>query len=41
MLNTSFRMFPESAAATGEKEGEVAPNADQIAFTQLLRGLHI
>src|SRR5208337_1841951 len=23
VLNTSFRMFPESAAATGEKEGEV------------------
>ena len=41
VLNTTFRMFPESAAATGGKEGEVAPTADQIAFTQLLRGLHI
>ena len=41
VMNTAFRMFPESAAASGTKEGEVAPNADQIAFTQLLRGLHI
>jgi NAD(P)-dependent dehydrogenase (short-subunit alcohol dehydrogenase family) len=41
VLNTAFRMFPESAAARGAKEGEVAPTADQIAFTQLLRGLHI
>ena len=41
VLNTTFRMFPESAAATGGKEGEVALSADQIAFAQLLRGLHI
>ena len=41
VLNTAFRMFPESAAARGEKEGDVAPSADQIAFTQLLKGLHI
>ncbi len=41
VMNTAFRMFPESAAASGTKEGEVAPNADQIAFTQLLKGLHI
>jgi len=41
VMNNAFRMFPESAAARGEKEGEVAPTADQIAFTQLLRGLHI
>jgi NAD(P)-dependent dehydrogenase (short-subunit alcohol dehydrogenase family) len=41
VLNTTFRMFPESAAATGGKEGDVAPTADQIAFAQLLKGLHI
>ena len=41
VLNTAFRMFPESAAASGEKDGEIAPNADQIAFTQLLRGLYL
>ncbi len=41
LLNTAFRMFPESAAARGEKEDETAPTADQIAFTQILKGLHI
>ncbi len=41
ILNTAFRMFPENAAARGGKEGEVAPSADQIAFTQLLKGLHV
>ncbi len=41
ILNTAFRMFPESAAARGEKDGGIAPSADQIAFTQLLKGLHI
>ena len=41
LLNTAFRMFPESAAARGEKESETAPTADQIAFTQILKGLHI
>ena len=41
VLNTTFRMFPESAAARGVKEGEVAPTVDQIAFAQLLRGLHL
>ncbi len=41
ILNTAFRMFPESAAARGEKEREAAPSADQIAFTQLLKGLHL
>jgi len=41
VLNTAFRMFPESAAARGGKEGEAAPTADQIAFTQLLKGLHL
>ena len=39
ILNTSFRMFPDSAAATG-KAGSEVPTADQIAFTQMLRGLH-
>ncbi|MGA8917847.1 MAG: hypothetical protein WB540_03875, partial [Pseudolabrys sp.] len=40
IMNTSFRMFPDSAAAAGEKIGTEVPTADQIAFTQMLRGLH-
>jgi NAD(P)-dependent dehydrogenase (short-subunit alcohol dehydrogenase family) len=41
VLNTAFRMFPESAAARGEKVGETPPTADQIAFAQVLKGLHL
>jgi hypothetical protein len=40
ILNTAFRMFPDSAAASGEKTSGETPTADQIAFTQMLRGLH-
>jgi hypothetical protein len=41
IMNTSFRMFPESAAAAGKKESEAPPqSADQIAFSQLMRGIH-
>ena len=41
IMNTSFRMFPDSTAAVGQKEGAPAqPTADQIAFTQLMRGIH-
>jgi hypothetical protein len=40
IMNTAFRMFPESAAAHG-KPGEVPePTPDQLAFTQLMRGMH-
>jgi NAD(P)-dependent dehydrogenase (short-subunit alcohol dehydrogenase family) len=39
-MNTLFRMFPDSAAATGEKVESAAPTTDQLAYTQLLRGLH-
>ncbi len=39
IMNTSFRMFPDSAAAKGAKGADM-PTADQIAFTQLLKGLH-
>ncbi len=41
VMNTTFRMFPESAAALHEGQSEAAPTADQIAFTQLLRGLYL
>ena len=41
VLNTAFRMFPESSAALKDKGLDTAPSADQIAFTQLLRGLYL
>ncbi|MCX8004262.1 MAG: SDR family oxidoreductase [Burkholderiaceae bacterium] len=41
VMNTAFRMFPESEAARGVKEGEKAkPTPDQIAFANLMRGIH-
>ncbi len=39
-MNTSFRMFPDSSAAAHKKEGQQAASADQIAFTQIMRGIH-
>ena len=41
VMNTSFHMFPESAAARGEATGAEKPTADQIAFAQLMRGMHL
>jgi NAD(P)-dependent dehydrogenase (short-subunit alcohol dehydrogenase family) len=43
VMNTTFRMFPDSDAAVKTKElkGEkVKPSADQIAFANLMRGIH-
>jgi NAD(P)-dependent dehydrogenase (short-subunit alcohol dehydrogenase family) len=42
VMNTSFRMFPDSDAAKGPKDGEkaVKATADQIAFANLMRGIH-
>jgi hypothetical protein len=34
-------MFPDSSAAAHKKEGgQPAPSADQVAFTQIMRGIH-
>ena len=41
IMNTTFRMFPDSDAAKGAKDGEkVKASADQIAFANLMRGIH-
>ncbi len=41
IMNTSFRMFPDSDAARSQR-GDAKPqlNADQVAFQQLMRGIH-
>jgi NAD(P)-dependent dehydrogenase (short-subunit alcohol dehydrogenase family) len=41
IANTTFRMFPDSGRAKSEQPGDDALTADQIAFTQLLRGFHL
>lgn len=42
VMNTAFRMFPESAAAMGDKDAtDAPPTADEIAFATLMRGIHL
>ena len=42
VMNTSFRMFSDSAAAKGAREGETKQaSADQVAMAQLMRGIHL
>ncbi|MDJ0657502.1 MAG: SDR family oxidoreductase [Xanthomonadales bacterium] len=40
VMNTAFRLFPDSAAARGKKGEEQAPTSEQIAFASLMRGIH-
>ncbi|EDY87411.1 male sterility C-terminal domain [gamma proteobacterium HTCC5015] len=41
VLNTAFTLFPDSAAARGEKSDKAAAvSAEQMAFAQLTRGIH-
>ncbi|MEF8698237.1 MAG: SDR family oxidoreductase [Candidatus Accumulibacter sp. UW26] len=39
-MNTSFRMFPNSSAAEQKPQEPAAQTADQIAFSQIMRGIH-
>ncbi|HET6565063.1 MAG TPA: SDR family oxidoreductase [Xanthomonadales bacterium] len=40
VMNSAFRMFPDSAAAQGVKEGQVQASQEQLAFASLMRGIH-
>ncbi len=40
VMNTSFRMFPDSAAAKGDKEAKPKLSAEAIAMSQMMRGIH-
>ncbi|MFO1269751.1 MAG: SDR family oxidoreductase [Rubrivivax sp.] len=42
VMNTSFRMFPDSSAAKGDKAGSAKPqlSAEAVAMQQLMRGIH-
>ena len=41
ILNTGYKLFPDSAAARGKKEvPEEAPSSEGIAFAHLMRGVH-
>jgi NAD(P)-dependent dehydrogenase (short-subunit alcohol dehydrogenase family) len=40
IMNTSFRMFPDSEAAKGQKGGAPQLSAEAIALQQMMRGIH-
>ena len=43
VMNTAYRMFPDSAAATGgqgEGKPEASPTKEAVMFASLLRGVH-
>jgi hypothetical protein len=40
IMNSAFRMFPDSAAAKGVKDHQVAATQEQLAFASLMRGIH-
>lgn len=41
IMNTTYRMFPDSTAAKGKADGAAPmPSADQVAFSQIMRGIH-
>jgi NAD(P)-dependent dehydrogenase (short-subunit alcohol dehydrogenase family) len=39
-MNTSFRMFPDSGAAKGEKGAKAQLSAEAVALQQMMRGIH-
>lgn len=41
LMNSAFQLFPDSAAAKGQKTGGEAPaSSEQVAFASLMRGVH-
>jgi NAD(P)-dependent dehydrogenase (short-subunit alcohol dehydrogenase family)/thioester reductase-like protein len=40
IMNTAFRMFPDSAAAKGEKAPKPTLSPEAIAMAQMMRGIH-
>jgi hypothetical protein len=40
VMNTTFRMFPDSEAARGDKGEKPKLSAEAIALQQMMRGIH-
>ena len=40
MTNPTFRMFPDSAAAKGEKGAKPSLSPEAIAMSEMMRGIH-
>jgi hypothetical protein len=39
-MNTSFRMFPDSSAAKGDKSGKSTLSPEAMAMQEMMRGIH-
>jgi hypothetical protein len=40
VMNTSFRMFPDSSVAKGDKGAKPQLSAEAMALQQMMRGIH-
>jgi NAD(P)-dependent dehydrogenase (short-subunit alcohol dehydrogenase family) len=40
VMNSAFKMFPDSAAAKGLKDHQAEASQEQVAFASLMRGIH-
>jgi hypothetical protein len=40
VMNTSFRMFPDSSAAKGDKSAKPTLSPEAVALQQMMRGIH-
>ncbi|MEO8058323.1 MAG: SDR family oxidoreductase [Burkholderiales bacterium] len=40
LMNTTFRMFPDSAAAKGDKAGKATLSPEAMAMAEMMRGIH-
>jgi NAD(P)-dependent dehydrogenase (short-subunit alcohol dehydrogenase family)/thioester reductase-like protein len=40
VMNSAFRMFPDSTASKGLKDHQEAASQEQVAFASLMRGIH-
>ncbi len=40
IMNSAFRMFPDSAAAKGVKDHQLEASQEQVAFASLMKGIH-
>jgi len=41
IMNTAYRMFPDSSAAQGKDSGPKELSADQLAFMQVMKGIYL
>lgn len=40
VMNSAYRLFPDSSAARGAKSGSAETSSEQVAFATLMRGVH-